>query len=430
MWMMQLTSPTQRDEAGNIIVIIGVIMVLTFLTVAVTARTMAGLTSTKKGQDFSGALAQADAGLSDALFRFDQLGVAPAASFCVGVSTPPAPPCTLTSVPGAPGVQYTARRVDDNTYTVLSKGIINGQPHAIQATVQRAYLYPFAIFAKTGISFNGSSGNYVPGTCSGPVETVDASGNPVCFPAADVASNGSITCQGSQSPAHQQDYFKGGGTSCNNGYLTPGSYNPLNPALNCPAPPNLPTTPCLPASYLPCPASPATGFLPPVMLGGVYYCNQSDLPGGTFQFPPGFQVAPGGPNNGVVEIYIIPTDSTNITVSIADTGCPGMVEPCSIGINNGGDPTKLRVYLAGGTVDPGGGTHSGDFTGILYAPTAAEANPSCAANWQGGLIVSQFTCNGGPHLYVHYDTRMLSLTEIHWTVTNYTEIPSGQVALP
>jgi hypothetical protein len=435
---MQLTRRTRRDESGNLIVIIGVIMVLTFLTVAVTARTMSGLTSTKKGQDFSGALAQADAGLSDALFRFDQLGAAPATSFCVGNN----PACTVSSVPGAPGVQYTARAVDANTYNVLSKGIINGQPHAISATVQRGYLYPFAIFAKTLLAFNGNSGNYDPASCSGPVETVDASGNPVCFPAADVASNGQITCQGSQSPAHQQDYFKGGGTSCSNGYLTPGSFNPLNPALNCPTAPNVPTTPCLPAVYRPCPANPVTGLVPITLLGGLpYYCNQNDLPNGTFQFPNGFQVAPG---SGVVEIYIIPTDNppSNITMSIAGTDpyapdlCtkPTSTPPC--GVNAGGDPTKLRVYLAGGSVDPGSGASpaqgSGDFTGILYAPTAIEVNASCKANWRGGLVVSQFTCNGGgnAHLSVQYDTRMTSLTEVHWTVTNYTEIPSGQVTLP
>jgi hypothetical protein len=438
MWMMQLTRRTTRDESGSIIVIIGVIMVLTMLTVAVTARTMSGLTSTKKGQDFSGALPQADAGLSDALFRFDQLGVAPASTFCVGNN----PACTVSSIPGAPSVQYTARAVDANTYTVLSKGIVNGQPHAIQATVQRGYLYPFAIFAKTLLSFNGNSGNYDPSSCTGPVETVDATGNPVCFPAADVASNGNITCTGATSPAHQQDYFKGGGTSCNNGYLTPGSFNPLNPALNCPTAPNIPSTPCLPASYLPCPANPVTGLLPPVLLGGVYYCNQVDLPNGLFQFPNGFQVAPGGPNNGVVEIYIIPTDSpaSNITMSIAGTDpyggadctLPTSLPPC--GVNAGGDPTKLRVYLAGGSVDPGGGAGagqgSGDFTGILYAPTAVEVNPSCKANWRGGLVVAEFTCNGGTHLSVKYDTRLTSLTEVHWTVTNYTEIPSGQVTLP
>ena len=387
-------------------------MVLTFLSIAVTARTMSGLTNTRKGQDFSGALAQADAGVSDALFRVDQLGIAPATPFCVGP-----PPCTLSSVPGAPGVQYTARAVDANTYQVFSKGIVNGQPHAVKATIARSFLYPFTIFAKTSITFNGNSGDYDPSTSTGPIETVDPSGNPVLVPAADVASNGQITCHGANSPAHQQDYFKGGGTSCNNGYLTPGSYNPLDPTLTCPAPANVPTTPCLPSPHLPCPA--VGGVLPTVLLGGVYYCSQTDLPGGTFSFPGTFTVPAGGPNNGVVEIYIIPTNGTNITVSISDAP-----------INNTGDPTKLRIYLAGGKVDPGNGAHSGDFTGIMYAPSAAEVNASCKANWRGALIINTFTCNGGPHLQVHYDTRMMSLTEVHWTVTDYTEIPSGQVTLP
>jgi len=411
--MMQRRTGPNRDEAGNIIVIVAVIMVLTFLSVAVLARTLSGLASTRKGQDFSGALATADAGLSDALFRFDQLGTAPAATFCVGANAA----CTVASVPGSPSVQYTARRVNDNTYTVLSKGLVNGQPHAIQATVTRSYLYPFAIFAKTSITFNGNSGNYAPATGVGPVETVDPSGIPVLSPSADVASNGQITCQGSLSPAHQQDFFKGGGTSCSNGYLLPGSYNPQNPTTTCPAPVNVPTTPCLPAAHNPCPA--VGGVLPTTLLSGVYYCTQADLPTKTMSFPSTFSVVSGSANNGVVEIFVIPTDSSNLTVSIADAV-----------VNQNGDPTKLRVYLAGGTIDPGNGAHSGDFTGVMYAPTAQEANPSCNANWRGGLVLNTFTCNGGPHLQVHYDTRMLSLTQATWTVTNYTEIPSTLVTLP
>src|SRR5215468_9826948 len=101
---MQLTRRTKRDEAGNVIVIIGVIMVLTFLSIAVVARTLGGLKSTKQGQDFSGALAQADAGVADALFRLDQIPVStPLSSFCVGNSVA----CTIKAVPGAPTVQYT-----------------------------------------------------------------------------------------------------------------------------------------------------------------------------------------------------------------------------------------------------------------------------------------------------------------------------------
>jgi Tfp pilus assembly protein PilX len=402
-----------RDERGSIIVIMAVIMILMTLSVAVLARTLSGLASTRQGQDFSSALATADAGLSDALFRFDQQGTTAATTFCVG----PNAACSVSSVSGAPGVQYTARRVDDNTYTVLSKGIVNGQPHGIQATVKRSFLYPFAVFAKTSITFNGNTGNYDPTTSTGPIETVDSTGTPVSSPAADVASNGQITCQGSNSPAHQQDYFKGGGTSCNNGYLTPGTYNPQNPVLTCPAVPNSPTTPCLPASHNPCPA--VNGVLPGILSPGAYYCSQTDLTTASLSFPSTFTVASGSVNNGAVEIYVIPTDSTSITLSISDAT-----------VNQNGDPTKLRVYLAGGKLDPGNGAHSGDFTGIMYAPSAQETNPSCGANWRGSLVVNTFTCNGGPHLKVRYDTRMLSLADSSWLVSDYTEIPSARVTLP
>ncbi len=397
------------------IVIVTIIMVLMLLSAAVAARTLAGLHSTKQGQDFSAALAGADAGVSDALFRFDQLGAAPAATFCVGANVA----CTVASVPGNASVQYTARRVNNNTYTVLSKGIVNGQPHAVQATVSRSYLYPFAIFGKTSITFNGNTGNYDPSSGAGPVETVDANGNLVMTPTADVATDGQITCNGSNSPAHQQDYFKGGGTSCTNATLLPGSYNPLNPVLTCPAAPNVPTTPCLPASHNACPA--VNGVLPAALAPGVYYCSQTDLASAsnTLSFPSTFTVAAGAANGGVVELYVIPTNGASLTVSISDAS-----------VNFGGDPTKLRVYLAGGTIDPGNGAHSGDFTGIMYAPTSQEANPSCKANWRGALVVNTFTCNGGPHLQVHYDTRMQTLTQASWTVTNYTEIPSSQVTLP
>jgi hypothetical protein len=412
--MMLYDRDGRRDERGNMIVIVSVIMILTFLSAAVVTRTLAGLGSTRRGQDFSAALANADAGVSDALFRFDQLGTAPAATFCVGSNVA----CTLASVPGAPGVQYTARRVNDNVYTILSKGLVNGQPHAVQATATRSFLYPFAIFAKTSITFNGNTGNYDSTTGVGPVETVDANGNVVLSPTADVATNGQITCQGATSPAHQQDYFKSGGTSCGNGYLVPGSYNPLDPVLTCPSAPNIPVTPCLPASHNPCPA--VNGMLPAALLPGVYYCSQTDLPAATMSFPSTFSVSAGATNKGVVEIYVIPTDNTPLTVSIANAV-----------VNQNGDPTKLRVYLAGGALDSGQGVgHTGDFTGIMYAPSAGETNPSCAANWRGGLVLNTFTCDGGPHLSVHYDTRMLSLTDVAWKVTNYTEIPSASVTLP
>jgi hypothetical protein len=414
------------DERGNMIVAVAVIMVLAMLSAAVVARTLSGLHATRQGQDFSGALAHADAGVSDALFRVDQMGAAAASSFCVG----PSPNCTVQSIPGSPGTIYTATRINATSYDVKSKGIVNGQPHAVDATIQQSYSYPYAIFTKTSLNFNGNTGNYVPASCSGPVETVDATGNVVCVPQADVATNGQITCHGSDSPAHQQDYYKGGGTNCQNGYLMSGTYNPQDPTLTCPAPKNVPKTPCLPNPHLPCPA--VNGVIPLTLLPGDYYCSQLDLGGGkspTISFQPGFTV---GGATGAVNLYIIPTDGSNITVSIADTcGWNNAANACTTGINFNGDPTRLGVYLAGGTVDPGNGmTHSGNFTGIMYAPNAIEANPSCNATWRGAIVVNSFTCNGGTHLDVKYDSRLLNLVDISWIVTNYTEIPTNQVVLP
>ncbi len=404
----------RRDEYGNMVVATAVLMVLGLLSAAVVARTLSGMKSTRQGQDFSAALANADAGLSDALFRIDQLGNAAASTFCVGSNNA----CTLTTVPGAPGMQYTARRVDDNTYTVMSKGIVNGQPHAIQATVSRTYSYPYVIFARNAITFNGNTGDYNPTTGVGPIQTMDPSNNVVLTPAPDVATNGQVTCNGSDSPAHHQNYYKGGGTSCANGYLVAGTYDPKDPVSSCPAAPNVPPTPCVPTGVLPCPA--VGGTLPASLLPGVYQCTQADAAGGTISFPGTFTTGAGSNNNGVVELFVMSTNGTNLNVSFAGAD-----------VNLNGDPTKLRVYLAGaGSVLEGNGAHAGSFTGIMYAPNVDATGNACKADWRGSLIVNTFTCNGGPHLQVHYDTRIQTIVSSAWSVSNYTEIPSSQVSLP
>ncbi len=411
---MRKRMSTRRDEHGNMLVAVAVVMVLGFLSVAVVARTVAGLKSTRQGQDFSAALANADAGLSDALFRIDQLGNAAAATFCVGSNSA----CSVATVPGAPGNQYTARRVDDNTYTVLSKGIVNGQPHAIQATVSRTYTYPYVIFGKSAITFNGNTGDYNPTTGFGPIETMDPSNNVVLSPAPAVATNGQVTCNGSDSPAHRQNYYKGGGTSCDNGYLVSGTYDPKDPVESCPAAPNVPPTPCVPSGVLPCPA--VSGTLPTGLLPGVYKCTQADAVGGTISFPSTFTVGAGSTNNGVIELFVMSTNGTNLNVSFANSD-----------VNLNGDPTKLRVYLAGaGSVLEGNGSHAGSFTGIMYAPNADATGNACKADWRGSLVINTFTCNGGPHLQVHYDSRIQTIVSSGWSVSNYTEIPSSQVSLP
>jgi hypothetical protein len=91
----------------------------------------------------------------------------------------------------------------------------------------------------------------------------------------------------------------------------------------------------------------------------------------------------------------------------------------------------LRIYVAGsGGIDHGNGSHGGNFTGILYAPSAPLTSNGCKAQWRGAVVVGTFTCNGGPHAGIIYDTRVAALTSAGWTVSNYTEIPSSQVTMP
>jgi Tfp pilus assembly protein PilX len=414
---MRIRPRMERDERGSLIVAVMVMMVLVALSSVVVARTVSAQKSGRQAQDFSGALAQGDAGLSDALFRIDQLGTNPATTFCVGNNAA----CTLSSVPAAPGVQYTARRVDDNTYTVLSKGLVNGQPHAIQATVTRGVLYPYVLFAKNSITFNGNTSDYDPVTGQGPIETMDPANNVLLDPAPtiEVPSGGTIDCQG-RSPSKRQVYYGSASVNCANPQAVTTNYNPLDPVLTCPTPANLPPQPCRGASFTACPA--VNGTLPAILAPGVYWCSQTDLAGSSNQlsFPSTFTVGAGAANGGVVSIYVIPTNSTNLSLSISGAT-----------VNSGGDPTRLRVYLAGsGGVDPGNGSHGGNFTGIMYAPSAAVISDGCKAQWRGAIVVGSFTCNGGPHAGIIYDTRIAALTSAGWTVSNFSEIPSTRVTLP
>jgi hypothetical protein len=396
----------RRDQDGNLIVAVSVIMVLMLLSVAVLTRTLSGLTSARQGQDFNGALAQADAGLSDALFRMDQQGNAAASSFCVGTSGS----CGLPSVPGAAGVQYTARRLDDNTYTVLAKGTVNGRPHAIQATVARpASLFPFALWGTTSVDIHGAKDGgvttvYPPGWTGGTVR-------------ADIGSDGQITCNGNGNPADDEDYYKGGGTNCPAGVLLSGSYTPANPARSCPPAPNTPPTPCLPSGAQLCPGNGTLdGSGTPVTLTpGVYVCYDS------VSWTGNINVAPGPQNGGVVEIFLFPQVKANPTFDLTNAT-----------VNSGGDATKLRVYVSGAyTVDPGNGSHGTSFDGALYAPHASLTSNGCKAAWVGSVFVDSFTCNGGPHLSVQYDARLSQVRPPGgWTTSNWTEIPSNQFSLP
>ena len=416
---MRLMQRRTHDEHGSAVIIaIMLITITVMLSVAVVARTSSGLSSARDNQDYAGALTQADAGVSDALFRIDQLGAtASPTDFCLGSSS-----CVVTDVAGAPGVKYRVDVLNANTVRIQSKGIDNGVPHAVQVEFVRQQEFPFGIFGKSAVSFKGNvdgpsctQAMMTPTPCSG-VYRVSGEPPQVLAAGADVGTNGSVTCTGTGSPASHHATFPGGtNQGCPNFVLLSGSYSPLDPIGSCPAPANTPPTPCVPSSPVPTTlTSSQCANMSGVINPGVYLCASHLTFRGTVT------VAAGSGNGGKVEIFVLPTAGTTANVTLDGAS-----------LNKLGDPTKFRINLAGaGLIEGGNGSHAGDLTGILYAPSATATNNGCKIDIRGALVVNDYTCNGATHLQVQYDLRVSALQQANWTLRNFKEIPSGTVLIP
>ncbi len=397
--MPQLGVPApNHDERGSMIVAVTVIMMLTMLSATVLARTISAMASVRQNQDFAASLAQADAALSDALFRIDQFGINDIESFCVG----PDSHCSPTSVPGASTAQYKAVRVDSNTFTVSARGNVNGRPHAIRATVSRTALYPFAVFGNGDVTFNGNGGGTIQATLP------NGSFDPNRF--ADTGSNATITCHSGAQEGDQQVSYKNSWSGCPTQVAGVGTYIPKDPvrSASCPSPnTNIPLVPCLPVS-IPSPNCPVNNTFSGT-ISGTYYCTGSVTFSGTITVSHAFK------------LFLIPPAGTAADVFFANAV-----------INSGGDPRDFVVYVAGaGTVDMGNGVaHAPTITGIVVAPSANMSIPGCGLTVTGAIVIGTFTCNGGPNLRVNYDSRLQTLTSQDWSVRNYTEIPSTQFLLP
>jgi hypothetical protein len=420
--MRLIKQTARRDERGSIMVALSVIMILSGLAVAILARTMSAQDNAQDNQNFSAALGGADAGVADALLRIDQIGVTGVpGDFCVG------PSCPITEVPNSEGTVYKATYdLGTDTYTVLSKGLVNGRSHSVEAVIQRSLLYPFAIFGASDLKFNGNNG-------TGSVKTVDANGAQVTSPEATAGSNGNIECNGG-SGGQNNAVYPGGAIDedkCANPIrLTSGSYDPLAPVAvaDCETQSetdNIPPQPCHEGTTENCPA--VGGIFPTTLTPGRYLCRS------TVRFATGYtQIGSGTANGGVVEIFVIPTTGTasvifdnNAYINVA----PGATTATTDDVH--GDPTKLRVYLAtAGTFEPSSGNNAGVYSGIAYAPQSAMSSNGCKEIWRGSILFNSVNCNGGPNLVVLYDTRVAALKAFDWTVQNYREIASNKVDVP
>lgn len=377
---MRMTHPNNnavngrvRGEQGSIAVAMAVILILTGLTVAVLSRTIHGIKSTRQGQDFNAALAHADAGVSDALFRIDQMGI--------GISTIPATEGQLNG----DTFRYTATMVDDQTFLITALGRVNGRPHGVQATAVRQLRYPFAIFGVNGLTFNGNGANTIRATL--PDGSIDPNRQ------ARVGSNHAIVVNSGQGAGDGQIYYtdQGSCSGCPAGAVAQGPYDTPDPVV--------PST----ASPGGCPGT--NGTVTGTLAAGTYICSQDVTFSGVVTL------------SGPVVIYMQNPSTGNQTSDLNLSGAT---------VNSGGSPTDLQIFKVGsGEVDPGNGSQAVDFTGIVYAPGADMTVNGGQLTWTGSITLNTFTVNGTPNLNFNYDQRLLALVLQDWKVQDYTEIPSS-----
>jgi hypothetical protein len=132
---------------------------------------------------------------------------------------------------------------------------------------------------------------------------------------------------------------------------------------------------------------------------------------------------------GPISLYIIldPTIYSSSTAALTIT--VGSTVNAKASYNPGDtlpDASQLRIY-SNSTGTFGNVNGQAYYMGaIVYAPQASLTGDGCKSVYYGSLVINTLTCNGGPHLTVHYDTDLANIYG-PWSITGYTQIPPGSV---
>jgi hypothetical protein len=373
------------DERGSLVIALAVIMVMTSLSIAVLARTINGLTNSRQGQDTLAAQAAADAGLADAMFQLDNMTGAPPTIPATG------PPQSGTLSPGV-SFRYRATRQDDNTYMIVSTGASGAMTHSVSVLAQRTPLYPFALFANHGITFNGASAaNYssifsfqLGIFASTPGRALIGSNHAIVL----ASGMGGGDAQWTMAPS-------GSCSGCAHPVTQPGPF--LTPDQSVPSL----TSPGV------CPSFSGPGVH--TIVSGVYLCSGDLTLSGTINVA------------GPVVIYEIPPAGGASTLTL--TGLSML--PSDI-------PTNLQIFKSGpGSIVTdtdtdsffGFGSDRVTFIGVLYAPESSLNSPNCGMSIRGSITVDTFICDGEfPSLSLAYDSGVGGLLSDRWSMANYREV--------
>jgi hypothetical protein len=355
-----------RDEQGSIAVAMVIMLVLSNLSIAVLARSLVSLNQVRRGQDFVAALATADGGLSDALFRIDQ-------------ATPES--LSGSGVVGGGSFSYLASRQSNDRYLIRVKGTINGSAHAVEATVTRRMKFPYALFSNQGLTLNGNG--------AFDIYSYDTPGG-AHTGQARLGSNRAIVVRSGQGAGDFQDF-----------------YAPAGSCIGCPNP-----------------ASQEGPFvLDPVVVPtvGVQSCAALGVFTGVINGQSGVPIVC---NQDVTFAGTVSVINPPAVVYITADHALRMADST---VNDGGRGNNLQIYKDGsGALELGNGSHAVEATAVLYAPQT-ELTVNGGEDWFGSLTVNSVKVNGAPNFTLGYDQNLTAELTQNWRISHWHEIPSNSV---
>lgn len=312
-----------RDDSGNLVLVLVLVLALAALSAVTMAAVVPTFHTATSAQNGEQAVAQANSGLSAALFQLDQMGDQ-ASSFCVGNApssemakadlascedghaTPP--------VPSAPGVVYYLARAlraklpfgVTNEVRLTSEAEVKGQKRTASELVYRE-ANSFGLFAVGSVTVNGNSGGADIGAAGGDPLTVTA-GQSVNMGA---GPHGTLTCTGGSSDNINWIGENGTVNNCS-GVDETTSLSPSDPGLCSGSGASTAFDPCIPTG-----SAAAGSCASCAKTAGSTYCP---LPGAGFKTQPTVSAAPQPPQDAVFDCT---SATSGATVYIGDVNSAG-----------------------------------------------------------------------------------------------------------
>jgi len=307
------------DDSGSIILVLILSVALIIASVVAVSSVTGGISTAQRSTAGGQAVAQANAGVSDALARLDQMG-RNVTRFCVGaipqgVALPysavtvvgvPCSPIGPAQLLASPGLAYYSFGVGNGNWTgsITSIAQVGGATRIATANVYQVQ-DRIGLFAVSSMSLNGALGQSSVSELGGGGVPISDTGTV----AVGTGPSGSITCSGNVPDESKFVWIGGSGATLDGcGSLTPsGNLVPADPTV-CDG--------ALSTAFAPCIDAVATGF---ATSNGEPYCPIPGITGLT----PGVVAAPGPtvpPSGAVYDCQTMPgSGPVSISTTQADS---------------------------------------------------------------------------------------------------------------